>query len=80
MYRIGLVFNLGWFGRKEMQGEVDSAELNGHVGVARSEVNNTGYRGKKLSTVLVYSFVIFLDLHSTKQRLPLVDSWSRVLD
>ena len=27
-----------------------------------------------------YQFVIFLEFHSTKQGLPLVDSWSRGLD
>ena len=27
-----------------------------------------------------YAIVIFLDFHSTKQGLPLVDSWSRGLD
>ena len=29
---------------------------------------------------VIRCFVIFLDFHSTKQGLPLVDSWSRGLD
>ena len=29
---------------------------------------------------MINSIVIFLDFHSTKQELPLVDSWSRGLD
>ena len=34
----------------------------------------------RLDFLIIFCVVIFLDFHSTKQGLPLVDSWSRGLD
>ena len=42
--------------------------------------NVSAHCWEKIPSYKTRKFVIFLDFHSTKQGLPLVDSWSRGLD